>query len=181
MGINGKRDQKPEVQDLTKWSILRWQNMTYTRASSISTICFNGNPDYEPSVQDFAETPIPRLQNMLSFAASLYPVYVTIGGIVACINPSAFSWFVKRGPFSYSLSLGLIMLAMGLTLELRDLLNLFKRRPLSILAGCVAQYTIMPSLGLVISKLLALPPALSVGLILLASCPGGTASNVCCR
>lgn len=36
----------------------------------------------------------------------------------------------------------------------------------------------MPSLGLVISKLLALPPALSVGLILLASCPGGTASNV---
>lgn len=133
--INGNRDHKPEVQDLTKWSILRGQNMTYTRLSSISTICFNGSPDYEPSVQDFVEAPIPRWQNMLSFAASLYPVYVTIGGIVACINPSAFLWFVKRGPFSYSFSLGLIMLAMGLTLELRDLLNLFKQRPLSVSAS----------------------------------------------
>ncbi|KMS98137.1 hypothetical protein BVRB_4g095250 isoform A [Beta vulgaris subsp. vulgaris] len=108
----------------------------------------------------------------------LYPVYVCIGGVVACLSPSSFSWFVERAPFSYSLSLGLIMLAMGLTLQLRDLLNLFKQRPFSILVGCVAQYTIMPSLGVFIGKLLGLPPAVSVGLILLSCCPGGTASNV---
>lgn len=71
-------------------------------------------------------------QNVLSTAASLYPLYVTAGGILACFNPSAFSWFVKRGPASYSLSLGLIMLAMGLTLELKDLIALFMQRPLSV-------------------------------------------------
>ncbi|CAL5340759.1 unnamed protein product [Camellia sinensis] len=129
---------------------------------------------------------------MLSTAASLYPVYVTVGGIVACLRPSTFSWFVKRGPTSYSFALGFIMLAMGLTLELREFFSLFLQRPLSvslvhnflvlgyeqILFGFVAQYTIMPSFGWIISKTLGLPPAVSVGLILLACCPGGTASNV---
>ena len=70
--------------------------------------------------------------NVLSTAASLYPLYVTAGGVLACFYPSAFSWFVKRGPASYSLSLGLIMLAMGLTLELKDLIALFMQRPLSV-------------------------------------------------
>ncbi|KAL3724179.1 hypothetical protein ACJRO7_036231 [Eucalyptus globulus] len=120
----------------------------------------------------------PRWENALTAAASLYPLYVSVGGVVACLKPSAFQWFVQRSPTSYSLSLGLIMLAMGLTLELKDLLSLFVQRPLSILFGCVAQYTIMPALGTLISRSLGLSPSLSVGLILLACCPGGTASNV---
>ncbi|KAF3774723.1 putative sodium/metabolite cotransporter [Nymphaea thermarum] len=106
----------------------------------------------------------------LHTAASLYPLYVTVGGLVACINPSAFSFFVERGPASYRLALAFIMLAMGLTIKLRDLLDVLMRRPLS--------FTIMPALGVIISKLVGLPPPLSVGLILLSCCPGGTASNV---
>ncbi|KAL7002066.1 hypothetical protein U1Q18_003217 [Sarracenia purpurea var. burkii] len=120
----------------------------------------------------------PRWENLLFTAASLYPLYVTVGGVIACLRPSTFSWFVERGPASYSLSLGFIMLSMGLTLELRDLFSLFKKRPFSILYGCVAQYTIMPAFGMIISKSLGLPPSVSVGLILLSCCPGGTASNV---
>ncbi|KAF8404196.1 hypothetical protein HHK36_009079 [Tetracentron sinense] len=125
-----------------------------------------------------APTEKPRWEKMVDTAASLYPFYVTVGGVVACVKPAAFSWFVKRGPASYSFSLGFIMLAMGLTLELRDLISLFIQRPFSILFGCVAQYTIMPTLGFIFSKSLGLSPSLSVGLILLACCPGGTASNV---
>ncbi|CAI9101571.1 OLC1v1038934C1 [Oldenlandia corymbosa var. corymbosa] len=120
----------------------------------------------------------PKWENVLSALASLYPLYVTVGGAVACVRPSTFSWFVEKGPTSYSLSLGFIMLTMGLTLELKDLINLFMQRPLSILYGCAAQYTIMPACGWIISKALGLPPSISVGLILLACCPGGTASNV---
>ena len=91
------------------------------------------------SVQQNNELPSPSpppkptgLDDFLSTAASLYPLYVTAGGIVACLEPSTFSWFVQRGPSSYSLSLGLIMLAMGLTLEIKDLFNLFMQRPLSV-------------------------------------------------
>ncbi|KAK9077060.1 hypothetical protein SSX86_005395 [Deinandra increscens subsp. villosa] len=126
---------------------------------------------------------LPTLANtkgetLLSTLASLYPVYVTVGGVVACLKPSTFSWVVERAPKSYSYSLGFIMLVMGLTLEFKDLVNLFMQRPLSIILGCAAQYTIMPTFGFVISKLLRLSPSLSVGLILLSCCPGGTASNV---
>lgn len=52
---------------------------------------------------------------------------------MACLKPSAFQWFVQGGPNSYSLSLGLIMLAMGLTLELKNLFSLFLRRPLAVI------------------------------------------------
>ncbi|CAN6445396.1 unnamed protein product [Victoria cruziana] len=111
-------------------------------------------------------------------AASLYPLYVTVGGLVACIKPSAFSFFVERSPTSYRLALAFIMLATGLTIELRDLADVLIRQPLSVFFGCAAQFIIMPALGVIVSKLFGLPPALSVGLILLSCCPGGTASNV---
>ncbi|KAF5813872.1 putative Bile acid:sodium symporter/arsenical resistance protein Acr3 [Helianthus annuus] len=119
-----------------------------------------------------------KWKSLLSTLASLYPVYVTVGGVVACLKPSTFSWFVEKAPGSYSFSLGFIMLAMGITLEFKDLVNLFMQRPLSILFGCAAQYTIMPALGFAISKMLGLSQSLSVGIILLSCCPGGTASNV---
>ncbi|CAA6660597.1 unnamed protein product [Spirodela intermedia] len=127
------------------------------------------------------EPPAPRRpgwEEVMVTAASLYPLYVTAGGAVACVKPSAFSWFVERGPGSYSCALGFIMLAMGLTLDLEDFFILLAKRPLSILFGCAAQYTIMPVFGAIIGKAMGLSPALSVGLILLACCPGGTASNV---
>jgi bile acid transporter len=44
--------------------------------------------------------------------------------------------------------------------------------------GFFAQYVIMPLLGWGVANLLKLPPAFAVGLILVACCPGGTASNV---
>ncbi|PHT72361.1 hypothetical protein T459_23146 [Capsicum annuum] len=119
-----------------------------------------------------------RWEEWLLAVAGLYPVYVTVGGVVACLRPSTFSWFVNAAPTSYTLALGFIMLAMGLTLQLKDLFNLFLQRPLSILFGCAAQYTIMPAFGVIVGKCLGLSPSVSVGLILLACCPGGTASNV---
>lgn len=95
---------------------------------------------YSPIVSSLSHNPEhlsvtqakPIWENMLSTAASLYPLYVTVGGIVACFKPSVFAWFVERGPSSYSFSLGLIMFSMGLTLELKDLLNLFTQRPVSV-------------------------------------------------
>ena len=68
----------------------------------------------------------------LSFATSLYPVYVTVGGIIAFTNPYVFTWFVRRGPSSYSLSLATIMLSMGLSLRLEELLSVITNRPFQV-------------------------------------------------
>ncbi|WVZ88578.1 hypothetical protein U9M48_035081 [Paspalum notatum var. saurae] len=125
-----------------------------------------------------ALSPPPRWHAALSAAAGLYPAYVTAGAAVAVARPEAFRWFVALAPGSYTATLGFIMLAMGLTLQLRDFAALLRDRPLGILFGCAAQYTIMPAFGAIVSRALGLPPSLSAGLILLGCCPGGTASNV---
>lgn len=84
----------------------------------------------------------PRWENVLSTAASLYPVYVCVGSVVACVKPSAFGWFVKAAPASYSAALGLIMLAMGITLELKDFLALFWQKPLSVRPNFLLSYIV---------------------------------------
>ncbi|KAK9162132.1 hypothetical protein Syun_003034 [Stephania yunnanensis] len=163
---------RPNLRNPTKIAFYAVQNklrIAPIRAVSAS----NGGDDTNMVVESS-----PRWESVLGTMASLYPVYVTVGGVVACVKPSVFSWYVQRGPGSFSLTLGFIMLAMGLTLELREFLGLFVQRPLSIFFGFAAQYTIMPTFGFLISKGLGLSPALSVGLILLGCCPGGTASNV---
>jgi bile acid:Na+ symporter, BASS family len=72
--------------------------------------------------------------------------------------------------------LGVIMFGMGITLTPTD----FKRvatQPYAVGVGLAAQFLIMP-FAAGISKVFNLPPALAAGLILVGSCPGGTASNV---
>ena len=69
------------------------------------------------------------------------------------------------------------MLGMGLTLSLDDF-KAIGRMPGSVALGFVAQYTIMPLCGWLVATLLDLDPGLAVGIILVASCPGGMASNM---
>lgn len=74
-------------------------------------------------------------EEWLSVATSLYPVYVLVGGLLAYFRPSTFTWFVERGPTSYSAALCIIMLAMGFTLRIQDLFDVFLNRPLAVSAS----------------------------------------------
>jgi BASS family bile acid:Na+ symporter len=51
-------------------------------------------------------------------------------------------------------------------------------RPGAVVAGFIAQFTIMPLAGWGVATAMDLEPAIATGLILVACCPGGTASNV---
>ena len=73
--------------------------------------------------------------------------------------------------------LGLIMLGMGMTLTLDDF-GAVLRKPQDIAVGVSAQYLIMPALGFLIANGLQLPPDLAAGVVLVGTCPSGTASNV---
>ena len=73
--------------------------------------------------------------------------------------------------------LAVIMFAMGMTLKVDDFKRVFLR-PLEILAGVCAQYIVMPLLGLILSLAFGISPLIAVGIVLVGSCPGGTASNV---
>ena len=73
--------------------------------------------------------------------------------------------------------LGVIMFGMGLTLKVEDFRVVFTR-PKDVLVGCLAQFTVMPALAFGLSRLFGLNEALTIGVILVGCCPGGTASNV---
>ena len=73
--------------------------------------------------------------------------------------------------------LTVIMFSMGLTLSIDD----FKRAlsmPRLIITGLLLQYSIMPFAALAIATIFQLDPALTIGMLLVGACPGGTASNV---
>lgn len=71
----------------------------------------------------------------------------------------------------------LVMFGMGLTLKIEDFALVFTR-PRDIIVGCVAQFTIMPLLAFALGKIFSLEVGLLAGVILVGTCPGGTASNV---
>lgn len=110
---------------------------------------------------------------MLTFLANAFPLWVTIGAVLALIEPTLFTWFL---PYIIP-GLAIIMLGMGLTLSFEDFKSALKL-PKAALAGIIAQFGIMPLLGWSIATMLQLPTPFAVGLILTACCPGGTASNV---
>ena len=80
-------------------------------------------------------------------------------------------------PTSINYMLGVVMFGMGLTLNLRDFRIVFSR-PKDVVTGCLAQFTVMPLLAWLLARLFRLDEALTLGVVLVGCCPGGTASNV---
>ncbi len=76
-----------------------------------------------------------------------------------------------------SVLLGVVMFGMGLATRLADFKVVFSR-PRDIAVGCAAQFTVMPALAWMLARLFGLDEALTVGVVLVGCCPGGTASNV---
>lgn len=99
---------------------------------------------------------------------------VLLTGAGALLWPAVFG-VIDTSWISYLL--GMVMFGMGLTININDFKIVFSR-PRDIIIGCIAQFTIMPSLAWCLAKLFNLPPELAIGVILVGCCPGGTSSNV---
>jgi BASS family bile acid:Na+ symporter len=114
------------------------------------------------------------VSRIVSLLTNAFPVWVVALAAIALIEPAWFIWF--SGPW-ITWGLAVIMLGMGLTLTFDDFRGI-ARLPRAVALGFVAQFTIMPFLGWGLGKAFGLDTPYAVGLILVACCPGGTASNV---
>ncbi len=114
------------------------------------------------------------MPQLLDRLANAFPLWVVIACGLAMVEPRLFTWF--RGE-AIVVGLAVIMLGMGITLSIDDFTRV-ATRPTAVAAGCIAQFLIMPAAGWGVATVLALPTPFAVGLILVACCPGGTASNV---
>lgn len=99
--------------------------------------------------------------------------WVLAFALLALMRPVWFTWFI---PY-ISPGLGVIMLGMGMTLTLDDFTRVIKR-PRAVVVGVGAQYIIMPLAAYLLARIFDLDPPLAAGLVIVGSCPGGTASNV---
>lgn len=75
------------------------------------------------------------------------------------------------------LALALIMFAMGLGLTGRDFTRVFAQ-PKDFFAGAGLQLIVLPAAAFALASVWPMAAILAVGLMILASCPGGTTSNL---
>lgn len=75
------------------------------------------------------------------------------------------------------LALAIVMLGMGLSLVPEDFKRI-TRYPKAVAVGTVCQLLLLPLIGVLITLLVPMQPAIAVGLIVLAVCPGGPSSNL---
>lgn len=115
-----------------------------------------------------------RLESLATAATNLFPLFVISCAILGATKPSTMTWLPSS---LLSWTSGLSMLGMGLTLTFKDFQRALSN-PKQILTGVTLQYTVMPTLAFVISRIAQLPLDMTIGLCVVGACPGGTASNI---
>lgn len=74
----------------------------------------------------------------------------------------------------------ILMFDLGLTLQVSDFVRIVKQ-PKAMIAGLLGQLIILPLVALGVGLILRLDEIMFIGLLLIACCPGGSASNVFSR
>ena len=114
------------------------------------------------------------MKKLCHYISEYMGVLVLVSAVLALIFPQLLQ---QIRPTVINYLLGLVMFGMGLTLNLKDFKIVFSR-PKDVIIGCLAQFTVMPLLAWLLTRLFSLDEALALGVVLVGCCPGGTASNV---
>lgn len=114
------------------------------------------------------------MKKICHYISEYMGLLVLAAAVLALIFPNIFRTIP---PTVINYMLGVVMFGMGLTLNLKDFRIVFSR-PKDVIIGCLAQFTIMPLLAWMLARLFSLDEALTLGVVLVGCCPGGTASNV---
>lgn len=113
------------------------------------------------------------LQNIIKKIVDHMALLVLAVAVLGAVRPETLTWI---GPH-VSWMLGIVMFGMGMTLRVEDFQRVL-RHPREVSIGAAAQFIIMPLVAIALAKLFGLPPELAIGVLLVGTCPGGTASNV---
>jgi BASS family bile acid:Na+ symporter len=113
------------------------------------------------------------VKKFCNFVVQNMAVFVVLIAVVAVLEPWTLTWVAPRVAWM----LGIVMFGMGMTLKVDDFKTICQR-PRDVGIGVLCQFIIMPGTAWLLVKVFRLPPELAIGVILVGTCPGGTASNV---
>lgn len=119
------------------------------------------------------------MKRIFKFIEKYYIIILLVAIVISLLYPNSFKWVLSKyeGINILNLLLSIILFTMGTTLKADDFINVFKN-PKEIAVGISAQYLIMPLIALVFARIFSLDTSLTIGLILVGTVPGGTASDV---
>lgn len=114
-----------------------------------------------------------RLATISQKIAKNIGIIIIVFSLIAYFSPQYFSWMT-----SYTtIFLAIAMFGMGTSIDTRDFKKIIKN-PKEVLIGSLTQFTIMPLLAWLLAITFHVNKDIALGIILVGSCPGGTASNV---
>jgi BASS family bile acid:Na+ symporter len=85
--------------------------------------------------------------------------------------------FDMRNKWVMLIAIQLVMFGMGTQMSLHDFAGVAKS-PRGVFVGIFCHFTVMPLVGLALTKMFRFPPEIAAGVILIGSCSSGLASNV---
>lgn len=110
---------------------------------------------------------------MTNMMIKIFPLCAVLISVFACIRPQELS---SLG-FMIIPLLGIIMGGMGAALSWRDFVNAAKN-PRAVIIGMLLQFILMPLIAFAVGHLLNLPREQFIGVVMVGTVAGGTASNV---
>ncbi|QIP13634.1 bile acid:sodium symporter family protein [Spirosoma aureum] len=109
-----------------------------------------------------------------------YTAWIIVAVIAGMIYPAAFShWgsFDLRNKWLILLIIQLVMFGMGIQMSIRDFSGLATTGK-GVAIGLFCHFSVMPLMGLLLTKVFKFEPEIAAGIILIGSCSSGLASNV---
>jgi bile acid:Na+ symporter, BASS family len=109
-----------------------------------------------------------------------FTAWIIAAVTAAMIYPMAFlKWgdFDLRNKWLILIVVQTVMFGMGTQMSLKDFTGVAKS-PRGVLVGIVCHFSVMPLIGLALTKIFHFEPEIAAGIILIGSCSSGLASNV---
>jgi BASS family bile acid:Na+ symporter len=85
--------------------------------------------------------------------------------------------FDMRNKWVMLIAIQMVMFGMGTQMSVKDFAGVAKS-PRGVFVGIVCHFSVMPLVGLALTKIFRFPPEIAAGVILIGSCSSGLASNV---
>ena len=109
-----------------------------------------------------------------------YTAWIICAVVTAMIYPAAFTrWgdFDLRNKWLILIIIQLVMFGMGIQMSLKDFSGIATTGK-GVIIGLLCHFSIMPLMGLLLTKVFHFEPEIAAGIILIGSCSSGLASNV---
>lgn len=120
------------------------------------------------------------IASLTSLKSYQYTSWIIVAVVCGMVYPSAFlKWgeFDLRNKWVILFVVQLVMFGMGTQMSFKDFTNI-KTMGKGVLVGILCQFSIMPLVGYMLTRIFHFEPEIAAGIILIGSCSSGLASNV---